>query len=92
LTDNLSIVMWSVDQAKENGNVESVTMNGRTIRELTFSPSIDKALEQRGWKGIKPNIIDQSVIEFIIGAPIILEVGREGIKIQTSKTVEVKWD
>lgn len=90
MTDNLSLIMYAVGQAKDNGEIVSVTMNGKQLRDLTLSPSIDTALEYKGYKTNKPNIIDQGVIEFLIGGKIIIE-DIEGIRIQTEKITEVKF-
>lgn len=90
MSDNLSIIMYSVDNAKENGEVISVAMSEKQLRDLTLSNSIDTALEYKGYKANKPEIIDQSVIEFIIGGKIIIE-DIEGIRIQTEKVTEVKF-
>jgi len=90
MSDNLSLIMYAVDNAKENGEVVSVTMNGKQLRDLTLSPSIVTALEYKGYKPTKPNVIDQSVIEFILGGKIIIE-NIEGIRIRTEKETEVKF-
>ena len=93
LTDNLNIIIYSVDQAKSKGVVESITMSGKTLRNLTLSLVLDEALKNKGWKETLPHIIDQSIIEFIIGGHIIIDHGvGDSIKIRTIKETTVKWE
>ena len=90
MTDNLSLIMYAVGQAKDNGEIVSVTMSENQLRDLTLSPNITEALDHKGWMKPYPEIIDQTVIEFIIGGHIIVE-HIEGIKIRTEKETEVKF-
>ena len=90
MIDYLGLVVYSVDKAKENGTVESITMSGKLLRDLTLSDSLDTILDEKGYKPSRPEIIDQNVIEFLIGGKIIIET-IEGIRIKTQKETEVKF-
>lgn len=91
MIDPLPLVMYAVDKAREGGLVLSIAMSGKTLRDITLSDSIDVALEQRGWKQTKPHVIDKSIMEFIIGADIVIVDGLEGINIKTEKETEFKF-
>lgn len=90
MSDNLSVVVYTIAQAREKGHINYVMMSNDTLNELAMSKDLDKVLEDRGWKQTKPHIIGRDIISFALDVNIIIaEI--EGLKINTEKDVEVKF-
>ena len=88
--DNLSLILYNIEQSRKDGNVEYVTMSGKTLRDLTLSPTLYEFMEKR--KIPKVAVIDKAIIELVLNTPIIVEPRREGILIHTTKDTTVTWD
>lgn len=92
MNDNLNQIIWACNQAKEKGEIISIEMSGQTLRNLTLSDNLYDALEQKGYKELKPSIIDKNIIEFILGGHIVIDHHRNGVKIRTENNLTVKFE
>ena len=88
--DNLPLITHTIEQARKHGNIEYIIMSGKTLRDLTLSPLIDKLMDIHAIP--RQDIIDQKLLESIFDTIIRIDHKQIGIMIHTTKDTEVTWD